>query len=101
MFNEDLAPFFNADDFGTQGRWFSGGTGAGVDVVGVFDNGFASPSLGALSSADREIVFRCAAADIVGVARGDTLKVAGVTYRIVEARPDGTGVVILVLKVTT
>lgn len=100
MFEEDLSLFFDASDFGTSARWRAGGAGAGVDVVGIFDNGFASPSLGALSSVDREIVFRCAASDVPGVARGDTLKVGDVTYRVVEPRPDGTGVVILVLKAT-
>jgi len=98
MFDEDLGAFFDTDDFGTAATWFAGGTGSGAEVLGIFSNGFASPSMGPLAAADSEITFRCAAADVPGVARGDTLRVDGTTYRLVEPRPDGTGLVVLVLK---
>jgi hypothetical protein len=98
MIDEDLGAFFDTDDFGTAATWFSGGIGSGAEVFGIFSNGFASPGLGPLAAADAEITFRCAAADVTGVARGDTLKVSGTTYRLVEPRPDGTGLVLLVLK---
>lgn len=100
MIDEDLGAFFDVEDFGTAATWFAGGTGSGVEVFGIFSNGFASPSLGPLSAADAEITFRCAEADVPGVARGDTLKVSATTYRLVEPRPDGTGLVVLVLKRT-
>lgn len=98
-FVEDLAAFFDVDDFASAATWFAGGVGGGVPVSGIFDAGHSGPGLGALSASDTEIVFRCAAADVEGVARGDTLKVGSVIYRIAEPRPDGTGVVVLVLKV--
>lgn len=100
MFSEDLSAFFNADELATVARWFAGGTGVGVEVSGIWVDRFASPSLGALQAVDREISFRCAAADVDGVARGDTLRVDSVTYRVVEPRPDADGTVTLILRVT-
>lgn len=93
----DLASFFDEDEFGSLAVYRAQGTGPRTDVVGILENGYASPALGALAGEGREITFRCAAGDLPAAQQGDTLTVGRTVYRVRSARPDGTGVLILIL----
>lgn len=93
----DLAAFFEADEFATAASYRAAGTAAPIDVDGIFINGYAAPALGGLSAEAREITFCCAAALLPLAQQGDTLTVAGIVYRVRSARPDGSGLLRLVL----
>lgn len=97
---DDLASFFDADEFGTPALYRAGGTGSPRQVVGLFDAAYSAPGLAGLGAEAREIVFRCLASELPAAQQGDTLAVAGVVYRVRSARPDGNGTVTLVLAVT-
>lgn len=93
----DLSAIFDTDVFAERAIYRAGGTGAGVEVAGIFDNGHAAQGLGALAGEGREITFRCREADVPRAQQADTLALRGTTYRVRSARPDGTGVIVLVL----
>jgi hypothetical protein len=40
----------------------------------------------------------CLEADVAGVAHGDTLVLRGITWHVLEVRPDGTGLLTLILS---
>lgn len=94
---DDLAAFFSADDFASEATYRAAGAGAGVIVAGIFASGYLGQSLGGLAAEGREITFQCAAVDVAGVSQASTLEVGGIVYRVRSQRPDGTGVVVLVL----
>ena len=56
-------------------------------VVGVFDKTYAE-AFGMIGGNDP--VFRCLTS--VGMARGNTLLIDGVTYTVTHIEPDGTGI---------
>ena len=89
-FTEDLTPFFQTSDFGTAATWSVGP----ATVNGIFDQEYLQ-TLGVDSA---NPVFVCRAADVSGVAKGQTLTVNSVGYSIVGIHPDGTGVVALELR---
>ena len=60
---------------------------------GILDTPMAD-QFGILGSAPR---FICAAADVSGIAAGATLTITGIGYTVSEVRPDGTGMMELVL----
>lgn len=94
---DDLAGFFSDDEFATTASWRASGVGAARDVVGIFESGYAAAGLGGLGVEGREITFRCAVSSLEEAAQGDSLVIGGVTYRVRSVRPDGTGVLVLVL----
>jgi len=69
-------------------------------IRAIFDNGyqiaqFEQADAGIESSGPKAT---CREADVVGVAHGDTLVLRGVTWHVIEIRPDGTGLVTLILS---
>lgn len=92
-FTEDLSVFFNTDGPGVVSALFTPSGGSASTVNGIFDKNFVDP-LGIDGNAPR---FVCPEADVTS-ARGGTLVIASVTYLIVNARPDGTGVIALELQ---
>ena len=79
-FVEDADPFFA--DFGVAVT--RNGSGS---VIGLFDKAYAE-AYGMIAGNDP--VFRCLSS--IGMARGDTLLIAGVTYTVVNIEADGTGI---------
>lgn len=95
---EDFNVFFNTDDFGVSATFTPRGGGAASTVKGIFDKEFiAVGDGGPVDIAATDPVFQCKTTDIPN-ARGGTLVIDGVTYNIVVAKPDGTGVSMLVLE---
>lgn len=73
------------------------GTLDGAPVVGIFDDQFTRAEVGVAGMAAAEITFSLPLLDAVDPV--DKLLVLGaVTYRVVEARPDGDGWVTLHLE---
>ncbi|MFA5941419.1 MAG: hypothetical protein WC809_18860 [Sinimarinibacterium sp.] len=95
-FAEDLAPFFNPNDFGVEAGYSAlGSVGDPVLINGIFDNGFDA-SLGALEGVRPS--FTCRQADVPSAAHDDELEIDGNTYVVCGVEPDGTGVMRLVLE---
>lgn len=92
MFSEDMTPFFNTDDFGVVATFAHGTSTSSVNVL--FDSAYADP-LGIEGSHPRAAGM---ASDIGTAVHGDTLAIGTGTYKIVNVRPDGSGVVVLNLQ---
>ena len=94
MFNEDLTPFFNSDELADKA------TLNGAEVIGVMEPGYQSASLDGFGvAAGSSPTFTLASASVPAQPEGKSLVVstgpAAGTYRIANARHDGTGVCIL------
>lgn len=94
MFTEDLSPFFNSSELADTA------TLNGVGVVGVMEPGYQAASLDGFGvAAGTSPTFTLPSSSVPAQPEGKTLVVstgpsAG-TYRIANARHDGTGVCIL------
>lgn len=76
----------------------SGGSSRNIPVI--FDNEYQAAQYqeadaGIESSGPKAT---CLEADVVGVAHKDTLALRGVTWHVLEVRPDGMGLVTLILS---
>lgn len=90
-FVEDFAPFLSAAEFATTGLL------AGVEVRGVFDNGYEvfNVSSGVAASGP---VYLLPSASVPAAPIGLALVLGADTWKVVEAQPDGTGMTILSLR---
>lgn len=86
-FVEDLAVYFT--DLGVPA------TMDGQAVRGIFDNGYMQ-ALGGMASAEPS--FTLPSADAAAATQASVLVVAGVTYRVRNPQPDGTGITVLPLE---
>jgi hypothetical protein len=87
-FVENLSYFFKITDFGSSATYLD------EEINGIFGSAY-------LLSNDVESsfpAFTCKTTDVPTVEHGDTLIINEVTYKVINVRPDGTGVVILVLQ---
>lgn len=89
----DRAIFVSADDFGVEITWTRAGGGS-FGLAAIFDADHLLLTSEFLdegqSGASPRVMVR--SADIPpGAEQGDTLHIDGSTYRVVELRPDGTG----------
>lgn len=95
---DDLAVFFDADDFGTAASFTPSG-GSASTVNGIFRNVFFEAEAGGnVGVVMQDPIFICRTADVSGVAEGDALTVSGTAYTIRVVEPDGTGVTRLMLE---
>ena len=90
-FTEDLSPFFSTSDFAVEALW-NGATSVPV----IFDSEYIEALRGVVEGSGP--VALCAAADVPGIAHGDTQVIDGVTYKVRGVEPDGTGLVLLRLE---
>ena len=88
---EDFTAFFNAAEFASPA------TLAGVAVTGIFDKAYIDLDAGG-SLAGTTPVFTLASSAVPANVAGAALVVGGVTYKVVEPMPDGTGVTMLRLR---
>lgn len=91
MFTEDLSTFFV--EFGSDA------TLGGEPVRGVFDNAYALGNVGAVGMASEQPMFTVPTSSITGDPVGQSLVIGSQMYAVVEHRPDGTGISVLVLEV--
>ena len=89
MFTEDLSLFFNTNDFAVQALF----NGSNI-INGILGNAYAEIN-GVESTRP---AFTCALEDVAGVSHGNTLVIDGDTYHVVGVKPDGVGVMTLVLE---
>lgn len=96
--NDDLAIFFEIDDFGTAAVYTKANKRP-ITVSGIFDNPHASVT--ATDMMDVTIPkpsFVCRTVDIPTAAEGDTIKINNVTYTVRVVATDGLGVTTLVME---
>ena len=88
---EDLTAFFQLADFAVNA------TLAGLPVRGIFDLDYQlqDTASGIMSSAP---VLTLASANVPANVVGASVVVGGVTYKVVEPMPDGTGITVLRLR---
>lgn len=93
--SSDLVGFFDTDEHAVAATWSVGG----ATVNGIFERPYLAEDLGGEIAGieSSQPVFRCLSSDVAGVGQGQTLTIAATVWRIVEVRPDGTGVTDLVL----
>lgn len=92
MFTEDLSVFFDtANGFAVNATLSGGGT-----VPVIFDAAYQ----GALGGFAESTGPQCTAksADVATAVQGSTLVIAGITYKVTELQPNGTGITILMLE---
>ena len=88
---EDLTAFFQTADFAVNA------TLAGLPVRGIFDADYQLQDMasGIMSTAP---VLTLASANVPANVVGASVVVGGVTYKVVEPMPDGTGITVLRLR---
>jgi len=97
-FTEDFSDFFDTDDFAVAAT-ITIGEGSPGTVNGIFDDEyFDEVGVGSLGVEGSKPAFHCAAADVPSIAHGDSVVISGTTYHVVNVRPDGTGLVTLLLE---
>lgn len=87
----DLDEFFDADDFGIAA------VVDGEAVTGIFDNIYVEIE----GVSGTHPVLTCKTSAVSHASQGDTVTIAGISYRIASIEPDGTGVTQLILEDTT
>lgn len=96
--NDDLAIFFELDDFGTEAVYTQANKRP-IMISGIFDNPHAS--ITATDMMDVTIPkpsFVCRTVDMPNAAEGDTIKIRNVTYTIRVVATDGLGVTTLIME---
>ena len=94
---EDLSEFFSSNDFAVVAS-YTPKNGTTISINGIFDAEYLSvDGDGSVGVSSNTPIFACKTADIGNSHLAD-LVVNGKTYKVVEHRPDGTGVSTLILQ---
>lgn len=91
MFNEDLTAFLG--DFAIEA------TTVGGTFMVLFDDGYSEGAVGFAGMASTQPAAMARSVDVAGMAVGDEIVILGTAYSIAEMRPDGTGMVTLILEI--
>ncbi|WP_311276166.1 head-tail joining protein [Methylobacterium sp. WCS2018Hpa-22] len=110
MTDADLMLFLDPRDFGIEAEYFArDGNAQPKTVLGIFDAEATNFNPNRWPGHDYQLqtgahftstgpTFLCRSSDLVkGGRQRDRLKIEGVRYRVQESKPDGTGMVVLVL----
>lgn len=96
-FDEDFDQFIDTNDFGVEAAFTPSG-GSAVTIKGIYDDDYvAIDGEGMVQVSGSTPVFHCKTSDVSNAYQG-TLVVNSKTYEIVEVKPDGTGMTMLVLE---
>lgn len=87
-FTDDLAVFFNADEFGTIV------TINGKPVTGIFSYGYVLVNEVEM----RKPLFTCAEAEIAPIRQGASVQLKHYHFKTISPKPDGLGCITLVLE---
>lgn len=103
MIDLDLAAFFDVDcGFAVLATYTPSAGGGPSEIPVIFENEYAAAEYDRIAnSASMESSSpraTCRDIDIPGVSHGSTLEMNGTTYYVIEVRPDGTGVTVLILS---
>jgi hypothetical protein len=100
-FTEDLTAFFQTADFAYAATWTPVAGGGPYTVNVIFDNANFDSNIGSAGATGLQPM--CLAADDQlaqgsGIKRNDALVINGVTYKVANIDPDGSGVTNLTLR---
>jgi hypothetical protein len=98
----DRLVFVSAKDFGVVAL-YSQNDGPETAVTGIFDRQHLAIEAGEAAVTGVSVTFICRADDLAQLTykrarQDDRLTISGERWRVVEAQPDGTGMVVLVLR---
>lgn len=93
MLQDDLSPFFDTQHFAQAVLL------GGRSVLGIFDDAGDVTGVGSLGMAGTRPVVTLPSAQVPDAVVGQQLQVAGKTFEVAEADPDGTGCTRLWLEV--
>jgi hypothetical protein len=94
----DLSVVFSTDDFAETATFTPSG-GSASSVIGIFDTADVESDVGGVPVIISGTRFQCAAADVIGVAEGDSLVIRGVSYLVATVEDDGMDTVTLRLEI--
>lgn len=84
----DLAGMFDTADHAVSALWKIGGAGAGVTVAAIVDSPDGDAFGGGLGAVARRSLATLPMAAAPSLARGDTLTIAGIVWRVEKAEAD-------------
>ncbi|HLB00905.1 MAG TPA: hypothetical protein VJO14_05935 [Bacteroidota bacterium] len=94
----DLETIFNTDELAQTATYIRQGY-ASAQVPVIFGNEYVvAQGPGEQGIGTSAPTALCKTADVPAAAEGDTLTIDGMTYRILEVQPDGTGITLLILS---
>ncbi len=98
-FASDLETVFRTDEF-AETALFAAGALPPISIPVIFEGPYAASEFTQAEASVENASPKayCRASDLAGAAHGDTLTIGGKTWHVVEVRPDGTGIVTLVLS---
>jgi hypothetical protein len=101
MFTEDLTAFFQTSDFAYTATWTPAAGGGPFTLQVIFDNANFDSLIGDAGATGLRPL--CMASDTqlaqgAGIKRNDALVISGITYKVSDIQPDGTGVTTLMLR---
>ncbi len=79
---DDLAGFFNEDDFGLAARYRVAGAGLGKPVTLVASRGDRGGDIGGFEVSSREGIFLVRKSEVAAPAAGDTFTIGAVVHRV-------------------
>jgi len=88
----DRLEMLDTDEFATTATFGQ------TSVPGIFDGQGVEVTVEGMEIATTAPTFLCRESDVSGLARGGTVVIGGTTYYVIEKRPDGTGMVTLILS---
>jgi hypothetical protein len=94
--DNDRLGFLELEEFGVSATITS--NSSTYTVQGIFDNGHFQIDNGFTVVSTLQTTFLCRTADIAEIEQGDAVVVSGVTYKVVDIQPDGTGMTTLRLQ---
>lgn len=97
MFTENLDEFFDTSDFAVTAVYNPGG-GSPTSISVIYDNEYLSSVLGGIEVENKNPMILCKTSDVANAKHGETIVVNGITYKIIEVQPDGTGLTSLILS---
>jgi len=96
--NDDLAIFFELDDFGTEAVYTQPNKRP-IKINGIFDNPHASVTATDMMDVTiQKPSYVCRTSDIPTAAEGDTIKINNKTYTVRVVATDGLGVTTLLME---
>lgn len=95
----DLDGMFDPEDgLAEDAAWSPLAGGGPFTIQGYFDKRYTGVDIGEMRAGGREILFHVRDDQTVGIKRNDSIVIGGVTYKIAEHEPNGTGITELRLR---
>jgi hypothetical protein len=91
--SDDLAIFFNTDDFGTAVTLPDSSI-----ITGIFDNAYYQESFGEVSYSHKTAVLLVKDADAANINIGHTLILNAISYKVINKKPEGQGLSEIVMQ---